>query len=103
MAALAGLLARSTAKGMARSTAHQVKREAYGMAKDLKRNARGLAYDYRNQAKAAATNYVDEKRNRIYQTAGDAFYTRTGGRGRNYSPVPAYYNRPGSGTYRPLY
>jgi hypothetical protein len=91
------------AKGMARSTARQVKREAYGMAKDLKRNARGLAYDYRNQAKAAATNYVDEKRNRIYQTAGDAFYTKTGGRGRNYNPTPAYYNRPGSGTYKPLY
>jgi hypothetical protein len=103
MAALAGMLAKSMAKGMARSTARQVKRDPYGMAKDLKRNARGLAYDYRNQARAAATNYVDEKRNRIYQTAGNAFYTKTGGRGRNYNPTPAYYNRPGTNAYRPLY
>ena len=103
MAALAGMLAKSMARGMARSTARQIKREAYGMAKNLKRDARGLAYDYRNQARAAATNYTDAQKNRIYQTAGNAFYTKTGGRGRNYSPVPAYYNRPGTSTYRPLY
>ena len=102
MAALAGMLAKSMAKGMARSTARQLKREAYGMAKDLKRNARGLAYDYRNQTKAAATNYVDGKKKRIYQTAGNAFYTKTGSGGRNYSPTPAYYNKPGTGTYTPL-
>ena len=88
---------------MARSTARQLKREAYGMAKDLKRNARGLAYDYRNQTKAAATNYLDAKKNRIYQTTSNAFYTKTGGVGRNYSPVPAYRNEPGSNVYRPLY
>ena len=88
MAALAGMMAKSMAKGMAR---------------DLKRNARGLVYDYRNQARAAATNYVDEKKNRIYQTAGNAFYTNTRGGRRNYNPVPAYYNRPGTNAYRPLY
>ena len=103
MAALAGMLAKSMARGMARSTARQVKREAYGMAKDLKRNARGLAYDYRNEARAAATNYVDAQKNRIYQTTGNAFYTKTGGGGRNYSPTPAYRNEPGSNVYRPLY
>ena len=103
MAALAGILAKSMARGMARSTARQVKREAYGMAKDLKRDARGLAYDYRNQARAAATNYTDAQKNRIYQTAGNAFYTKTGGVGRNYSPVPAYRNEVGSTKVTPLY
>jgi hypothetical protein len=91
------------AKGMAKSAARQVKREAYGMAKDLKRNARGLAYDYRNQTKAAATNYLDAKKNRIYQTTSNAFYTKTGGVGRNYSPVPAYRNEVGSTKVTPLY
>ena len=103
MAALAGMMAKSMAKGMARSAVRDVKREAYGMARDLKRNARGLAYDYRNQARAAATNYVDAQKNRIYQTANNAFYTNTRGGGRNYNPVPAYYNRPGTNAYRPLY
>jgi hypothetical protein len=103
MAALAGMMAKSMARGMAKSAVRDVKREAYGMARDLKRNARGLAYDYRNQARAAATNYVDERKNRIYQTAGNAFYTKTGGGRRNYNPVPAYYNRPGTNAYRPLY
>ena len=103
MAALAGMMAKSMARGMAKSAVRDVKREAYGMARDLKRNARGLAYDYRNQARAAATNYTDAQKNRIYQTAGNAFYTKTGGGGRNYSPTPAYRNEPGSNVYRPLY
>ena len=96
-------MAKSMARGMAKSAVRDVKREAYGMARDLKRNARGLAYDYRNQARAAATNYVDAQKNRIYQTANNAFYTKTGGGGRNYNPTPAYYNRPGTNAYRPLY
>ena len=103
MAALAGMLAKSMARGMAKSAVRDVKREARGMARDLKRNARGLAYDYRNQARAAATNYLDAKRNRIYQTISNAFYTKTGGGGRNYSPVPAYRNEVGSTTVTPLY
>jgi len=103
MAALAGMMAKSMAKGMAKSAAYQIKSEARSMANDLKKEARGLAYDYRNQAKAAATNYVDAQRNRIYQTTGNAFYTKTGGGRRNYSPTPAYYNRPGTNVYRPLY
>jgi hypothetical protein len=73
------------------------------MAKDLKREAKSMAYDYRNKAKAAATNYLDAKKNRIYQTASNAFYTKTGGGGRNYSPVPAYRNEVGSTTVTPLY
>ena len=91
------------AKGMARSAVRQAKREARSTAKDLKREAKSLAYDYRNKAKAAATNYLDAKRNRIYQTTSNAFYTKTGGGGRNYSPVPAYRNEVGSTTVTPLY
>jgi len=102
MAALAGMLAKSMAKGMAKSAMWQMKREARSMARSLKRDAKDLAYDYRNKAKAAATNYVDGKKKRIYQTAGNAFYTKTGSGGRNYSPTPAYYNKPGTGTYTPL-
>jgi hypothetical protein len=103
MAALAGMMAKSMAKGMAKSAAYQIKSEARSMASDLKKEARGLAYDYRNQAKAAATNYVDAQKNRIYQTTSNAFYTKTGGGGRNYSPTPAYRNVPGTNVYRPLY
>ena len=103
MAALAGMMAKSMARGMGRSAAHQLRSEARGMTRNLRRNARGLAYDYRNQARAAATNYVDDRRNRIYQTANNAFYTNTRGGGRNYNPLPAYYNRPGTNAYRPLY
>ena len=103
MAALAGMLAKSMAKGMAKSAAKQVKKEAKSMAKDLKEEAKDLAYDLKNQAKAAATNYLDAKKNRIYQTTSNAFYTKTGGVGRNYSPVPAYRNEVGSTKVTPLY
>jgi|SRR5210317_192105 ADP-heptose:LPS heptosyltransferase len=102
MAALAGMLAKSMAKGMAKSAAKQVKKEAKSMAKDLKEEAKDLAYDLKNQAKAAATNYLDAKKNRIYQTTSNAFYTKTGG-GRNYSPTPAYRNVVGTNTVTPLY
>ena len=103
MAALGGMIARSMAKGMAKSVAGQVKSEARDLAKNLKREATGLAYDYRNRRRAAATNYMDEKKNRIYQTTSNAFYTKTGGGGRNYSPTPAYHNVPGTNVYKPLY
>ena len=103
MAALAGMMAKSMAKGMAKSAAREIRSEARHLAKDLKKEARGLAYDLKNQARAAATNYVDDRKNRIYQTTSNAFYTKTGGGGRNYSPTPAYYNRPGTNVYRPLY
>ena len=102
MAALAAMMAKSMAKGMARSTANRFKSEVRDMAQDIKKDARRLAYDYRNQVKAAATNYLDVKKNRIYQTAGNAFYTRMGG-GRNYSPTPSYRNVPGTRTLTPLY
>ena len=102
MAALAAILAKSMAKGMATSAASQLKSEARDMAQDLKSEAKGLAYDYRNQAKAAATNYLDTKKNRIYQTASNAFYTKTGGR-RNYNPMPAYRNVVGTSAVTPLY
>jgi len=103
MAALAGMMAKSMAKGMAKSAAREIRSEARDLAKDLKKEARGLAYDLKNQAKAAATNYVDAQKNRIYQTTSNAFYTKTGGGGRNYSPTPAYRNVPGTNVYRPLY
>ena len=103
MAALGGMVAKSMAKGMAKSAAHQIRREARGLAKDLKKEARGLAYDLKNQARAVATNYVDAQKNRIYQTTSNAFYTKTGGGGRNYSPTPAYHNVPGTNVYKPLY
>jgi len=96
------LLAKSVAKGVAKSAISQMKSEARDMAANLKKEATGLAYDYRNQAKAAATNYLDAKKNRIYQTASNAFYTRTGG-GRNYNPTPAYRNVVGTTTVTPLY
>lgn len=102
MAALAAMMAKSIAKGMATSAADKFKSEARGLANDLKKEATGLAYDFKNQAKAAATNYLDAKKNRIYQTAGNAFYTKTGN-GRNYSPIPAYRNVVGTPTVRPLY
>ena len=103
MAALAGMMAKSMAKGMAKSAAREIRSEARDLAKDLKKEARGLAYDLKNQARAAATNYVDDRKNRIYQTTSNAFYTKTGGGGRNYSPTPAYHNVPGTNVYRPLY
>ena len=102
MAALAAMMAKSMAKGMAKSAATQLKSEARDMAQDLKKEAKSLAYDLKNQAKAAATNYLDAKKNRIYQTASNAFYTKTGG-GRNYSPTPAYRNVVGTSTVTPLY
>jgi ADP-heptose:LPS heptosyltransferase len=102
MAALAGMLAKSMAKGMAKSAAREAKSEARNLAKDLKREAKDLAYDLKNQTKAAATNYLDAKKNRIYQTTSNAFYTKTGG-GRNYSPTPAYRNVVGTNTVTPLY
>jgi ADP-heptose:LPS heptosyltransferase len=81
----------------------EAKSEARDLAKDLKREAKDLAYDYRNKTKAAATNYLDAKKNRIYQTTSSAFYTKTGGGGRNYSPTPAYRNEVGSTKVTPLY
>lgn len=96
------MLAKSVAKGMATSALSTFKSEARDMAANLKKQATGLAYDFKNQAKAAATNYLDAKKNRIYQTASNAFYTKTGG-GRNYSPTPAYRNVVGTTTVTPLY
>jgi len=92
MAALAGMLAKSMAKGMAKSAAYQIKSEARDLAQDLK-----------NEAKVAATNYLDAKKNRIYQTASNAFYTKTGSGGRNYRPTPAYRNVVGTNKVKPLY
>jgi hypothetical protein len=54
-------------------------------------------------AKTMASNYVDAQKRRIYQTNRGAIYTNMSNGNRNYDPTPAYYNKPGTNTYKPLY
>ena len=90
-------------KTAAKQAKQQVKQEARAMAENMKNNAFRLANNIRADAKTVATNYLDTQRRRIYQTDRGAIYTNTSNNNRNYDPTPAYYNKPGSNEYKPLY
>ena len=83
--------------------AKQAKEELKREAREMSENLKNEAYRLQNNLKATASNYVDTQKRRIYQTNRGAIYTNMNNGNRNYNPTPAYYNRPGSRTYRPLY
>jgi hypothetical protein len=102
MAAVAGMFAKSMAKGMAKSAARKVRSEAEDFKKEAISKARNMANDLKNQARARATNYLDAQKHRIYETARGAVYTNTSGGNRNYRPTPVYRNVPGSNVITPV-
>lgn len=87
----------------AKQATEQLKSEARNMAANMKNEAFRLQNNLKAAAKTMASNYVDAQKRRIYQTTRGAIYTNTSNGNRNYNPKPAYYNKPGTNTYRPLY
>ena len=90
-------------KVAAKQAKEELKREAREMSENLKNEAFRLQNNLKATARTMASNYVDAQKRRIYQTNRGAIYTNTSNGNRNYNPKPAYYNKPGTNTYRPLY
>ena len=87
----------------AKQAKEELKREAREMSENLKNEAFRLQNNLKATAKTMASNYVDAQKRRIYQTNRGAIYTNMSNGNRNYNPTPAYYNRPGTNAYQPLY
>ena len=90
-------------KVAARQARDELKREAKEMAENMKNEAFRMQNNLKATAKTMASNYVDAQKRRIYQTNRGAIYTNMSNGNRNYNPTPAYYNKPGTNTYKPLY
>src|SRR6056300_1209767 len=90
-------------KSAAKQAKEELKREAREMAENMKNDAFRMQNNLKATAKTMASNYVDARRRRIYKSNRGAIYTNMSNGNRNYNPTPAYYNRPGTNTYRPLY
>ena len=90
-------------KVVAKQAKEEIKKEAREMSENLKNEAYRLQNNLKATAKTMASNYVDAQKRRIYQTNRGAIYTNMSNGNRNYDPTPAYYNEPGTNTYRPLY
>jgi len=90
-------------KTAAKQAKAELKREAKEMAENMKNEAFRMQNNLKATAKTMASNYVDAQKRRIYQTNRGAIYTNMSNGNRNYDPTPAYYNKPGTNTYKPLY